>query len=135
MKYIDLFEKFVIKQSSTPTSVQGTGSRPITSTGSKKVRKEDIIIATDDTIDQIVKDEIKRLGNNADLNHIDVSQVTNMDSLFWWSDQFNGDISKYSIDVPELFKFVKILEAKGMKLDLSKIRTIDDLITQLKEKR
>ena len=48
---------------------------------------------------------------------------------------FNGDISKYSIDVPELFKFVKVLEAKGVKLDLSKIRTIDDLITQLKERR
>ena len=48
---------------------------------------------------------------------------------------FNGDISQYSIDVPELFKFVKILEDKGMKLDLSNIRTIDDLIIQLKEKR
>ncbi len=48
---------------------------------------------------------------------------------------FNGDISQYSIDVPELFKFVKILEDKGMKLDISNIRTIDDLINQLKEKR
>lgn len=48
---------------------------------------------------------------------------------------FNGDISQYSIDVPELFKFVKILEDKGMKLDLSNIRTIDDLINQFKEKR
>ena len=42
MKYIDLFEKFVIKQSSTPTSVQGTGSRPITSSGMKKVKKQDM---------------------------------------------------------------------------------------------
>lgn len=48
---------------------------------------------------------------------------------------FNGDISQYSIDVPELFKFVKILEEKGMKLDISNIRTIDDLINELKEKR
>ena len=51
------------------------------------------------------------------------------------SDLFSGDISTYSIDVPELFKFVKLLESKGMKLDISKIRTIDDLISQLKEKR
>lgn len=51
------------------------------------------------------------------------------------SELFSGDISTYSIDVPELFKFVKLLESKGIKLDLSKIRTIDDLICQLKEKR
>ena len=51
------------------------------------------------------------------------------------SDLFSGDISTYSIDVPELFKFVKLLESKGMKLDISKIRTIDDLISQLREKR
>ena len=51
------------------------------------------------------------------------------------SELFSGDISKYSIDVPELFKFVKLLESKGVKLDISKIRTIDDLIVQLKEKR
>ena len=51
------------------------------------------------------------------------------------SDLFSGDISTYSIDVPELFKFVKLLESKGLKLDISKIRTIDDLISQLKEKR
>ena len=92
MKYIDLFEKFVIKQSSVPTSVQGTGSRPITSTGAKKMRKEDMIVATNDTIKKIVKDEIERLGYNADLNHIDVSQVTDMSRLFNLGD-FNGDIS------------------------------------------
>ena len=51
------------------------------------------------------------------------------------SDLFSGDISEYSIDVPQLFKFAKLLEAKGVKLDISKIRTLDDLISQLKEKR
>lgn len=51
------------------------------------------------------------------------------------SELFSGDISSYSIDVPQLFKFVKLLESKGLKLDISKIRTIDDLMSQLKEKR
>ena len=51
------------------------------------------------------------------------------------SDLFSGDISEYSIDVPQLFKFAKLLESKGVKLDISKIRTLDDLISQLKEKR
>ena len=51
------------------------------------------------------------------------------------SDLFSGDISNLSIDVPQLFKFVKLLESKGLKLDISKIRTIDDLMSQLKEKK
>lgn len=51
------------------------------------------------------------------------------------SELFNGDISKYSIDVPELFKFAKLLQSKGVKLDISKIRNIDDLISQLKERK
>jgi surface protein len=40
------------------------------------------IKADDDNIRQIVKDELDRLGNEADLNHIDVSKVTNMTGLF-----------------------------------------------------
>ena len=55
--------------------------RPINRYLSNKIKAFDIK-ATDDTIKKIVKDELDRLGHNADLNHIDVSQVTNMDSLF-----------------------------------------------------
>ena len=40
------------------------------------------IKATDDNIRRIVKDEIDRLGIDADLNHIDVSEVINMNSVF-----------------------------------------------------
>lgn len=40
------------------------------------------IEATDETIKDIVKQEIERLGNDADLNHIDVSGVTDIDSMF-----------------------------------------------------
>jgi surface protein len=54
------------------------------------------IIATDDTIHQIVREEIAKYGNAADLNHIDVSNVTNMRLLF--SDAiFNGDISQWNV--------------------------------------
>src|SRR5690554_2017686 len=54
------------------------------------------IVANDENIIDVVKSEIERLGNDADLNHIDVSQVTDMWSLFEGSD-FNGDISKWDV--------------------------------------
>jgi surface protein len=63
------------------------------------------IKATDETIKQIVKDELDRLGHDADLNHIDVSEVTNMDSLFSCYDadlgpeynDLNPDISQWNV--------------------------------------
>ena len=48
---------------------------------------------------------------------------------------FSGDVSKYSIDIPELFKFCLLLKSKGMDIDISKIRNIDDLLGILREKR
>jgi surface protein len=54
------------------------------------------IIATNDSIRQIVKDEISKYGEDADLNHIDVSKVTNMVWVFNGS-AFNGDISKWDV--------------------------------------
>jgi len=54
------------------------------------------IVANNGNIKRIVRAEIKRLGNKADLNHIDVSGVTDMWWLFEGSD-FNGDISKWNV--------------------------------------
>ena len=59
------------------------------------------IIATNDTIRDIVEREIKKYGNNADLNHIDVSRVTDMSYLFSMDD-FNGDFSNIT-DMSYLF--------------------------------
>ena len=71
---------------------------------SNKIKASDIK-ATDKTIHQIVKDELDRLGHSADLNHIDVSQVTDMYSLFsCYEDDLgekykdlNPDISKWDV--------------------------------------
>lgn len=67
--------------------------------------KPNIIHATDNTIKKIVKDELDSLRHDADLNHIDVSDVTNMDSLFSCSDDdlgsdykdLNPDISRWDV--------------------------------------
>ena len=63
------------------------------------------IKATDKTIKQIVKDELDRLGHDADLNHIDTSEVTNMVCLFNCHKAYlglkykdlNPDISKWDV--------------------------------------
>ena len=73
---------------------------------------EDEIKVTDDTIRSVVKDEIKRLGENADLNHIDVSEVTNMSYLFLNS-HFNGDIEAW--EVSNVTDMTGMLVSKVMK--------------------
>lgn len=62
----------------------------------KHYPKEDEIKADDLNIGSIVKDEVKQLGKNANLNHIDVSQVTDMSALFHKLD-FDGDIYLWDV--------------------------------------
>jgi len=59
---------------------------------------EKTIVAYDHNVSEVVTNEIKRLGNDADLNHIDVSNVTNMNYLSIGSGSgFNGDISQWDV--------------------------------------
>ena len=96
MNHIKLFEEFKIKPRAVDVPVYSTGQRPVTANNQKVIRKQDVIVATNDTIKQIVRDEIKRLGKDADLNHINTSQVTNMFGLFWGT-HFEGDISEWDV--------------------------------------
>jgi len=57
---------------------------------------KETIKCTDDNIKETVKEQIELLGNEADLNHLDVSLVTNMGDMFFES-EFNGNISKWSV--------------------------------------
>ena len=54
------------------------------------------IIANDNNINTLVQNALEILGSKADLNFIDVSNVTNMERLFEGS-EFNGDISKWDV--------------------------------------
>ena len=66
---------------------------------------------------KIIKEEIKKQGNNADLNHIDVSNVKDMSFLFYHSD-FNGDISQW--DVSNVKYMVEMFRESKFDNDISK---------------
>ena len=44
----------------------------------------------------LIHQEMEKNGPNCDLNHIDVSNVTDMASMIWNS-KFNGDISNWDV--------------------------------------
>ena len=52
---------------------------------------------------KIIEQEIEKQGWNADLNHIDVSQIDDMSFLFANSN-FNGDISEWDVSNVENMK-------------------------------
>ena len=51
---------------------------------------------TKDELDELLDKLIIERGNNADLNDIDTSEITNMDRMFQGSN-FNGDISNWDV--------------------------------------
>ena len=47
-------------------------------------------------LEQMIREEIDKQGPEADLNHIDVSDIKDFSSLFKRS-EFNGDISRWDV--------------------------------------
>lgn len=65
----------------------------------KKNKSLNMIHATDDTIRDIVKNELDKLGHTADLNHIDTRDVTKMNHLFSCANNAYANLNKDYIDL------------------------------------
>ena len=64
--------------------------------GVRNTVKHTLFPKTTAELKQIIKDEISKNGNRCSLNHIDVSEITDMSRLFYDS-KFNGDISNWDV--------------------------------------
>ena len=62
----------------------------------RNTTKHTLFPKTKDELKRMIEDEISKNGNECSLNHIDVSEITNMSELFYWS-KFNGNISEWNV--------------------------------------
>ena len=83
---------------------------------------------------KIIKDTIKKEGNNCDLNFIDTSAITDMSELFFGS-VFNGDISKWDVsNVKDMYNMFLKSKFNGdiSKWDVSNVKTMDYMFSDSK---
>ena len=62
----------------------------------RNTTKHTLFPKTKDELKRMIEDEISKNGNECSLNHIDVSEITDMSELFYWS-KFNGNISEWNV--------------------------------------
>ena len=81
---------------------------------------------TRDELQELVKKLIKERGNEADLNDIDTSEITDMTTLIYLS-KFNGDISEWDVSnaiiMERMFQYSEFTGENGdiSKWDVSKV--------------
>jgi hypothetical protein len=79
--------------------------------------KKRIIAQNKYHLQDLIISEMAKNGNECYLNHIDVSQVTDMSSLFA-SSEFNGDISQW--DTSQVFSMENMFNRSKFNGDISK---------------
>ena len=83
----------------------------------KNTTKHTLFPKTKDELKQMIEHEISKNGNECSLNHIDVSEITDMSYLFRES-KFNGDISDW--DVSSVKNMKNMFNKSAFNKDLSK---------------
>ena len=75
---------------------------------------------TRDELEKLVDKLIKERGDNADLNDIDTSEITDMSYMFYKS-KFNGDISNWDVsNVEDMIGMFEDSKFTGKNSDISK---------------
>ena len=94
---------------------------------------------TKEELQKIIKQLVAERGNEADLNDIDTSEITDMSRLFTYSD-FNGDISKWDVsnvtDMYHMFKHCRYFNKPLNDWDVSKVKELSgmfDLATEFNQ--
>ena len=83
---------------------------------------------------KMIKDEMHKNGNKCSLNHIDVSEITDMNNVFYYS-QFNGDISEWNVsnvtDMGSMFYQAQFTGENGdiSNWDVSKVKDFSFMFT------
>ena len=68
-------------------------------------KSEKIVARYRSHLEELIEEAKRTQGPNCDLNHIDVSRITDMSFLFYESD-FNGDISKWDVSNVEYMNYM-----------------------------
>ena len=90
------------------------------------------IVVDDGNVYNIVKSEIKRLGNKADLNHIDVSGVTDVSHLFSYS-YFNGDISKWDVSKVKNMRYMFYKSPFNQNISIWNVGKVEDMSSMFED--
>ena len=78
--------------------------------------KHTLFPKTAEELKEMIKAEIEKNGNECSLNHIDVSKITNMSTLFSFF-EFNGDISSW--DVSNVTSMYRMFHKSSFNGDIS----------------
>ena len=90
---------------------------------------------TNSELTNLIRDLVRERGNDADLNDIDVSEVTDMAYLFSFIPSFNGDISKWNVSnvkhMPFMFQDSKF-DGDISEWDVSNVKTMYEMFRDSK---